>query len=105
MPAPKGSRPNLSIGHGVRFEAPIVKQIKGLAEHEGVSYSEMARVLVDEAILARLSRKSDLSHDVLREATLHAIEFGGGQDTYRYSSMDTRFGAPFEGDDDGDGQK
>jgi hypothetical protein len=29
----------------------------------------------------------------------------GMGDTYRYSSMDTRFGAPFEGDDDGDGQK
>jgi len=66
-------RPNLDQGHGVRFERVITRHIKRLAEASHLTYSEMTRVLVDEAILARLTR-TDLDREVLREAALHAIE-------------------------------
>lgn len=69
------TRGELDQGHGVRFERPIVRQIRALAERAGVTYSEMARTLVDEAILARLSRPQDVTGDTLREAVLHAIEY------------------------------
>lgn len=65
-------RPNLDQGHGVRFEKVIVAQIRKLALATGLTYSEMTRVLVDEAILARLTR-TELDRDVLREAVFHAI--------------------------------
>ena len=65
-------RPNLDQGHGVRFEKVITRHIKRLAEASHLTYSEMTRVLVDEAILARLTR-TDLDRDVLREAVFHAI--------------------------------
>jgi hypothetical protein len=66
-------RPDLDQGHGVRFEKVITRHIRRIAEASNLTYSEMTRVLVDEAILARLTR-TDLDRYVLREAVLHALE-------------------------------
>ena len=75
------SRGELAQGHGVRFEEVIVRQIVALAEREGVTYSEMTRTLIDEALLARLARPGDLDRSTLREAVLHAIEYRGTDGT------------------------
>lgn len=69
MPA----RDDFDQGHGVRFEKVIVRQIRALAAEQKVNYSEMVRTLMDEALLARLSRPT-LDRGTLREAVLHAIE-------------------------------
>lgn len=69
-------RGELAQGHGVRFEEVIVRQIVALAEASGVTYSEMTRTLIDEALLARLARPG-LGRETLREAVLHAIEYRG----------------------------
>lgn len=69
MPA----RDDFDQGHGVRFERVIVRQIRALAAEQKVNYSEMVRTLMDEALLARLSRPT-LDRGTLREAVLHAIE-------------------------------
>lgn len=68
-------RSELAQGHGVRFEEVIVRQIVALADRAGVTYSEMTRILIDEALLARLARPG-LGRETLREAVLHAIEYG-----------------------------
>ena len=67
-------RGELAQGHGVRFEEVIVRQIVALADRSGVTYSEMTRTLIDEALLARLARPG-LGRATLREAVLHAIEY------------------------------
>lgn len=72
----KSARDDLDQGHGVRFEKPIVRMVRQMAEGAGKNYSEMVRQLMDEALLARLSRPT-LDGPVLREAVLHALEYGG----------------------------
>jgi hypothetical protein len=59
---------------GVRFEASVQRFLVGLAKASNLTYSELIRVLVDEAILARLSRPG-LDGSTLREAVLHAIDY------------------------------
>jgi len=68
-------RGELARGAGVRFEAVIIRQVAAMADQAGITYSEMARILIDEALLARLTRPGKLDRSTLREAVLHAIDY------------------------------
>ena len=78
MVRPRGHRPDLAPGVGVRFEQKVSAYLRAMADYNDTDYSEMVRTLVDEALYARLSAPHELDRGTLREAVLHAIEYGEG---------------------------